>query len=329
MARGLSDEGGLASGEGARGDAVARGEDLGRDIEGAARGRRPVIVGALVTLAGCACWGFNGTLIKYLLETYPIDATWLVCVRELSACWLFLLTALLTARERVTGILREPRDMAFLVLSSLLCILSSNLAYAQCVSWTNSATATVLQATNLVLVMAYVCVVTRRPPRRREVAGALLALGGTFLLATGGDPGSLLIPREGLMWGAGCALSGALLSIMPTRLLGRWGSMVFNGYAMLISGLILAVVIRPWEHVPTLEPVAWALIGVTVVVGTYGSYALFLEGVRRVGSMRSALLGTAEPLTAMLTSVVMLGMSFSPTDLVGFAMIIVMVFLTA
>ena len=41
------------------------------------------------------------------------------------------------------------------------------------------------------------------------------------------------------------------------------------------------------------------------------------------------MLGTAEPLVAMISSVVWLGTSFSPADLAGFAMIIAMVFLTA
>lgn len=105
--------------------------------------------------------------------------------------------------------------------------------------------------------------------------------------------------------------------------------MVFNGYAMLISGALLALFVRPWEHVPVMPAAGWVLVAVTIVVGTYGSYALFLEGVRRVGSMRSAMLGTAEPLVAMISSVVWLGTSFSPADLAGFAMIIAMVFLTA
>ena len=305
----------------------ATGSDVAGDAS--AGGGRGLLVGILITLAGCACWGFNGTLVKFLLDNYPIDPVWLVCVRELGSCWLFLLTAWVTCRDRVVGILREPRQMGLLAVASVACILSSNVCYVESISWTNSATTTVLQSTNLVLVMVYVCLRTRRRPRRREVAGAILALAGTYLLATGGNPDALRIPPQGLAWGMGCAVCAVFLSVAPVGLLNRWGSMVFNGYAMLISGVLLALFVRPWEHVPVMPAAGWVLVAVTIVVGTYGSYALFLEGVRRVGPMRSAMLGTAEPLVAMVSSVVWLGTSFSPADLVGFAMIIAMVFLTA
>ena len=45
--------------------------------------------------------------------------------------------------------------------------------------------------------------------------------------------------------------------------------------------------------------------------------------------MRASLLGTIEPITATITTVLMLGTTFSPADLVGFAMILAMVYLTA
>ena len=80
---------------------------------------------------------------------------------------------------------------------------------------------------------------------------------------------------------------------------------------------------------PQLDVAAVALLTFMVVVGTFGAYALYLQGVKDAGSMRASLLGTIEPLTATVTSVLWLGTSFSAADLVGFALVLAMVYLTA
>ncbi len=46
-------------------------------------------------------------------------------------------------------------------------------------------------------------------------------------------------------------------------------------------------------------------------------------GTQRCGAMRATMLGTSEPVTATITGVLFAGAVFTPTDLVGFAMIII------
>ena len=58
-------------------------------------------------------------------------------------------------------------------------------------------------------------------------------------------------------------------------------------------------------------------------------YALYLQGVKDAGSMRASLLGTIEPVTATIATIVWLGTPFSVAEIVGFALIIAMVYLTA
>ena len=102
-----------------------------------------------------------------------------------------------------------------------------------------------------------------------------------------------------------------------------------NGLAFLFSGLVLSLVYRPWEHMPVLDGLAVGVLALCVVVGTFGAYALYLQGVKDAGSMRASLLGTIEPVTATIASVVWLATPFSPAEIAGFALIIVMVYLTA
>ena len=298
-----------------------------RDLERRRRVRR----GIVVTLVGGTFWGLNGTVSKWLMDAYAIDPLWLVCVRELSACWLFLAAAAVTScgREQLAGVWRHPRDLLAILGVSLGAILFSQVAYLEAIDWTNSATATIMQSLGMVLVLGYVCVTMRRRPRRRETLGVVLALAGTYLVATGGNPGQLNLPPQGLVWGLACAAAAACLSILPAAPMARWGNFTVNGLAFLFSGIILAAVYRPWEHMPALDGVAVAVLAACVVVGTFGAYALYLQGVKDAGSMRASLLGTIEPVTATIATVVWLGTSFSPAEIVGFVLIIAMVYLTA
>lgn len=290
--------------------------------------------GVVLALAGGSLWGFSGTCAKFLMETYAVDPVWLVCVRQLiaSAMFLILTAALPHDRERLREFGRTrgggARGVLMLVLTAA-CMLVNSTSYVIAINRTNSATATVLQVTGLIVLMAYACVRARRRPRRRELAGVALALAGTFLLATGGDPTRLAMPADGLAWGVVCGVSYALYTAVPESSLKRWGSPLVNGVAMLISGLTLLVFVRPWGHVPALDAHGLVWLAIIIFVGTFLAFALYLQGVKDVGPLRASMLGTSEPISATVFSVLWLGTVFTPADIAGFVLIIVMVYLTA
>lgn len=308
--------------------AVAAAADAG---EKSAAARARIRRGIVATLVGGMFWGLNGTASKWLMETYAIDPLWLVCLRELAACWLFLAAAAATGkgREQLRGVWSSPRDLLAILGVSLGAILFSQVAYLEAISWTNSATATIMQSLGMGLVLVYVCVSHRRRPRKREVFGLALAFAGTYLVATGGNPAQLNLPVEGFAWGLACACASACLAILPAKPMAKWGNFTVNGLAFLASGLIIAAVYRPWEHMPALDAAGVAMLAACVVVGTFGAYALYLQGVKDAGSLRASLLGTIEPVTATVATVAWLGTTFSPAEFVGFAMILAMVYLTA
>ena len=62
-------------------------------------------------------------------------------------------------------------------------------------------------------------------------------------------------------------------------------------------------------------------------VGTVVAFWLFMAGVVRIGSMRATLLATIEPVTATISSVLWTGSVFTPVDIVGFVLILIMSFL--
>ena len=173
-----------------------------RSRSNAERDRRAV-TGVLATLFGGIFWGFSGTCASFLFENYTVDTIWLMCARQIVSGLIFLIVILSrrTDRGNLVRLLTTKRDVAVLVVFAALGVLLNQYGYLMAVRLTNAGTATVLQCLQLVMIMVYSCLRSRRAPRRREFAGVVLALAGTYLLATGGNPSNLAIPLEGLTIG--------------------------------------------------------------------------------------------------------------------------------
>ena len=291
-------------------------------------GERRTASGVLATLFGGLFWGFSGTCADFLFENYAVDTLWLACMRQLVSGGIFLVVILLTQRDKLFALLRNKCDMGILAVFAASGVLLNQLGYLMTIRLTNAGTATVLQCLQLIIIMVYACLTTHRAPRKRELAGVVLALVGTYLLATGGNPSNLAIPLEGLIIGLLAAVGAACMSIIPARLLREYGASVVTGMGMLLSGIVTSAFVQPWADMPALDGIGWAAFIVLAAVGSCLAYSLYMQGVRDIGSMRASLIGTIEPVSAAVTSALVLGTVFTGTDIVGFAAIIVMVFLT-
>lgn len=289
---------------------------------------RKMITGVLATLVGGSFWGFSGTSASFLFDTYHVDTLWLMSVRQILAGLLFMAVVVTHDRERLVKLWTTPADRKQLLLFTAFGLLFNQFCYLSAVRLTNAGTATVFQCLQLVVVMGYACVTAHRLPRTREALGILLALGGTFLIATGGDPSTLSISPMGLLAGLLCAVGGACIAIIPAGILNKYGSPVVTGSAMLSAGIVMSIFTQPWAHMPALGPSGVGALAIFIVVGSFFAYMFYMQGVKEIGSVRASLLGTMEPVSATITSALMLGTVFLPTDLAGFAMIIAMVFLT-
>ncbi|WP_245526898.1 DMT family transporter [Coriobacterium glomerans] len=293
-----------------------------------AMGDRRLVRGVLATLAGGSFWGLSGTSASFLFAFYKVDTAWLTCVRQVLAGLLFLVVILVRDRRRLIELWTTKRDRRVLYAFTLCGLLLNQFFYLWTVRITNPGTATVLQCLSLVFIMAFACVAAHRRPKRREIAGLALAFGGTFLIATGGSLDSMSIPPEGLVLGLVTALSAASMAIIPVRILPKYGSSIVTGSGMLCSGVVTSAFVQPWRDPPVLDPLGWQALAVLVVVGSFLAYFLYMQGVTDLGSVRASLLGTVEPVSATVTSAIVLGTVFAPTDIAGFVLIIAMVFLT-
>lgn len=280
-------------------------------------------------MLGGVCWGFSGTCGQYLFSRFDVSTLWLTCLRLLAGGIIMLVLAAVRHRRELRNIWRCPGDAAMLVAYGLFGLMMCQYAYMTSISYSNAGTTTVLQTLSLVIIMLLTCLRLRRRPNRVETIALLLALFGTFLLATGGDPAHMVLSPQGLFWGLATAVAATVYTLLPRRLLSRWNREVVNGWAMLIGGVVLNLGARSWTFQVDLPLRGWLAVCAIVVFGTVLSFTLFMQGIRDVGPVKSSMLASTEPVSATVFSAVWLGTAFSAVDLMGFAAIIATIFLLA
>lgn len=283
--------------------------------------------GTICTMTGAVLWGFSGACGQYLFTNYQVDSGWLTAVRMLTAGVLLTLFIFVKQRARAVGIWKSRRDAAQVVIFAICGLLFCQYAYLTAISYSNAGTATVLQYLGPVLIMILVCLRMRRLPTAREISAVILAVLGTFLLATHGNLSAMVLTKKGLAWGLIAAVSLACYTLLPARIIPKWGSMVVTGYGMLIGGAALACAIRIWEIPVNLDMRGWLAVGGVAIVGTLIAYTLYLQGVGDIGPVKASMLSSIEPVSATLLSVFWLGSSFETIDLIGFVCIMATVFL--
>ena len=125
---------------------------------------------------------------------------------------------------------------------------------------------TVLQYLCPIGILAYVCIKDRVAPTVSEICSILLAIGGTFLIATHGQLNQLAITPNGLLVGLFSAFTHGLYILLSIDLIKKWGSILVIGIGMTMAGLFLLPISGLAQHQWDLSPnILLALVGIVVV----------------------------------------------------------------
>lgn len=286
--------------------------------------------GFIFALVGGILWGFSGACGQFLFSIgESVNSSWLTVTRLLFSGIILIAFSLIVPERRATilDVWKQPKDAVRLLVFSLLGITSCQFTYLTAISYSNAGTATVLQYLGPVLIMVISCIMALRLPTVKEVIALILAVGGTFLLATHGNPNSLAISQNGLIWGLLSAVALVLYTMLPGDLIRRYGSTTIVGFGMLIGGIFLFFVFGYWKYQITLNTAGILAIAAIVIFGTALAFTLYLQGVSDIGSVKASLIASVEPVSATIFSAVWLGTKFTGIDVVGLVMILATVVL--
>lgn len=282
--------------------------------------------GTLMTLIAGIAWGLSGACGQYLLA-HGFTAIGLTTIRLVFSGAVLLLLAYLADQEKVKAFLRDRSSYLPLLLFAFLGLLMTQLTYLEAIDATNAGTATVFQYLCPIVVLAYSCVKDRVAPTVSEIFSMVLAVVGTFLIATHGQLNQLAINPKGLAWGVVSAFAYALYIILPLNLIQKWGSMLVIGVGMTIPGILMLPFSGLLSSSGNYRLDTWMALFGLVVIGTIFAYTAFLKGTSLVGAVKGSLLASFEPVSAVFFAFVIMKEHFFMVDVIGMAMILLAVLL--
>ncbi|MGQ7354558.1 DMT family transporter [Streptococcus suis] len=283
-------------------------------------------LGTLITLIAGIAWGLSGVSGQYLMSR-GVSVDMITSLRLLVSGLFLVGLAYATAKEQLLAVLKDKNALLGIFIFAMLGLVLNQTAYLQAIYHTNAGTATVLQYLCPILVLAYTCLKNREKPSGIELISILLAVAGTFLIATHGKLDELAVTPIGLFWGIFSAFTYALYIILPGKLIRQYGSITVIGLGMLMGGIVVTLGVQTWKQsLPLDTGTAFGLLGI-VGVGTIFAYTAFLKGVSLVGPVNGSLLASIEPIASVFFAVWLVNEQFYTIDFVGMLMILLAVLL--
>jgi probable blue pigment (indigoidine) exporter len=269
----------------------------------------------LMTAVAPAIWGSTYFVTtSFLPQDYPLTVAML---RALPAGLLLLLivrtlpTGIWWGRAFILGALNFSFFWAMLFVS----------AYRL-----RGGVAATVGAVQPLIVIALSRLFLGKPIRFFAVIAGLIGMGGVALLVL--SPKAALDPV-----GVAAGLAGAVSMAFGTVLTRHWqppvSSLTFTSWQLTAGGILLVPVaffLEPALPVPT----AANIFGIAYLglIGAAFTYLLWFRGLSRIEPSAAASLGFLSPVVATLLGWLALGQSLTPTQLVGFAMVLVSVWLS-
>ncbi|WP_394236245.1 DMT family transporter [Niallia oryzisoli] len=287
--------------------------------------------GILLVLTGAIFWGIGGTVAKKLFQQYGIDVDWLVTIRLLIS-GVLLLTVQYIGKDRsqILGIWKDRRIAIQLIIFGLLGMLAVQYTYMVSIEHGNAAVATLLQYLAPVMIIVYLVLRRQSVLTGKDLLTVTLALVGCFFLLTNGSVSQLSVPTPAIVWGVLSGIALAFYTLYAVPLLARFDSLVIVGWAMIIGGFALSFIHPPWQmDFSNLTLEAYAYLVFVILFGTLIAFWFYIESLQSLAPKESSLLGSVEPLAAVLTTVFWLKEPFGFFQWIGTACIIGMILLMA
>lgn len=287
--------------------------------------------GILFTILGGIFWGLSGVCGQYLFAAKGLNAKWMVTIRLVTAGFIMLMIAYAKphAKELYRKLWLDKKNLRQLLIFSIFGMATCQLTYYMAIEASNAGTATVLQYTSPILIVVFMAVKNRKMPAIIEIIALILAVMGTFLLATHGNMGTLALSKEALLWGIGAAISMVLYNLLPAKLMAEFGIVPIMGFGMVIGGIFMIPFTKPWNMPGIWDIYTFLGLSVVILVGTILSFFSYFKGMQIVGAAKASLFSSSEPLTATLASAVFMHVAFMPMDIVGLFCILIAVSILA
>jgi drug/metabolite transporter (DMT)-like permease len=287
--------------------------------------------GIFLVITGAVFWGIGGTVAKKLFQQYEINIDWLVTTRLLIAGFLLLTVQFFRKdRSQILDVWKTRKIAIHLIIFGLLGMLAVQYTYMASIKHGNAAVATLLQYLAPVMIIVYLIFRKQTVLTRSDLLTVSLALFGCFFLLTNGSISQLSVPALSIVWGVLSGIALAFYTLYAVPLLKQYDSLVIVGWAMIIGGFALSCVHPPWQiDFTSLTLEVYLYLVFVIIFGTMIAFWFYVESLQSLPAKESSLLGSIEPLAAVLTTVFWLKEPFGFFQWIGTACIVGMILLLA
>lgn len=283
-------------------------------------------LGIILVLIGAIFWGIAATVSQRLFDE-GITVGWLVAVRLISSGLLMLIIVLLSKKRHLVFLpWKNGKDAISLLIFSYLGMVAVQYTFMISIDHGNAAVATLMQYQAPIFVILYYILRKVAQLTMRDVIAVTLSLAGTFFVLTNGSFSELVVPLPSVVWGLISGVALAFYTIYASLLIRKWGSLVVIGWSMMIGGLSVAF-FHPIRDVDTSTWTSSTVIMLIFVVffGTFVAFYFFVESLQYLQPSETTLLGTVEPLAAVLTTILWLQIPYGTYQIIGTVLIIGMI----
>ncbi|WP_416148449.1 EamA family transporter [Salipaludibacillus sp. HK11] len=158
----------------------------------------------------------------------------------------------------------------------------------------------------------------RRPDRQWWLATVLSIIGCVLLFSTQGD---IELDPIGFLMAIGAGLSFSGYTLVNKQIVQKMPSEMAVGVVFTLSAILLSPFLFIYDISWVLEPSGILVVLQLGIVATAIAYLLFVKGLMGVPASSAVTLSLAEPLTAALLGVIVVGEVLTPSAVVGIVMI--------
>ncbi len=274
----------------------------------------------LASFAGW-CWGSMAVCAQYLFNSCGFISSDLTTLRLFGSGVSLLLLYALTTRQSIFLPFQDLRNLRDVFIYGLG-VLLIQWTFFKAISVSNAGTAALMVGFGPLFIIFYFVITKGRKPSLKEMICLCLALTGVFLLVSKGNFKISDLSWGGCLWGLTSAACGAFCTVQPKQVIERAGVSFVVGWGMLIGGLIAMCFTSPFNDNAQWNFSSILAYAQIVLFGTVAAFWCYLKSTEYVLPSISAILGSFEPFSAVLLSVLFLNSSFNIYELIGGAAIV-------
>lgn len=282
------------------------------------------LLALLFCMTAGVMWAASGVAAQHFFAHSELDAMDLTTFRMFSTSAIMLLVTLVKGRWQANWriVKAQPKYWGQFLFYGIVGLMGMHFCYFEAIDLGNAAVVTVLQYTCPAMVICWLAFRSRTMPDAGSVLAVVLAIAGTFFLATGGHIDRLTVSTECFFWAMVSAVLYAVAAVYPKHLMGvidnsfllTWG-MLFGAFTA--WGLTENLNFLDFFH----EELLLDLFAI-VVCGTAIAFLCYNAGLAYLSADQASLTTTVEPVASVLMSYALFGTTFGLMETAGIVMIV-------